>query len=73
MDLFDKEEVTTPTVELEIQEDVAPIVVEAPAAPAAPSAPSAPAPAKPAKTGVECTRDTRGEADCDVKDCENCN
>ena len=64
MDLFDKEEVTTPTVELEIQEDVAPIVVEAPAAPA---------PAKPAKSGVECTRDTRGEADCDVKDCENCN
>jgi hypothetical protein len=22
---------------------------------------------------VECTRDTRGEAPCAVKDCENCN
>jgi hypothetical protein len=22
---------------------------------------------------VECTRDTRGDADCAVKDCENCN
>jgi hypothetical protein len=22
---------------------------------------------------VECTRDTRGEAACAVKDCENCN
>ena len=22
---------------------------------------------------AECTRDTRGEADCAVKDCENCN
>jgi len=22
---------------------------------------------------AECTRDTRGEAECAVKDCENCN
>lgn len=22
---------------------------------------------------IECTRDTRGEAPCAVKDCENCN
>ena len=26
-----------------------------------------------AKSGAECTRDTRGEAECAVKDCENCN
>ena len=22
---------------------------------------------------AECTRDTRGDAPCDIKDCENCN
>jgi len=27
----------------------------------------------PTKSNVECTRDTRGEAPCAVKDCENCN
>jgi len=59
MDLFDKEEVTAPSMEAAIAEAVKP---------AAPT----PAPA-PAKSGAECTRDTRGEADCDVKDCENCN
>jgi hypothetical protein len=26
-----------------------------------------------AATKVECTRDTRGDAPCAVKDCENCN
>ena len=31
------------------------------------------APSAPAKSGAECTRDTRGEADCAVKNCENCN
>lgn len=30
-------------------------------------------PASPTKSSVECTRDTRGEAECAVKDCENCN
>jgi len=59
MDLFDKEEVTAPSMEAAIAEAVKP---------AAPT----PAPAQ-AKSGAECTRDTRGEADCDVKDCENCN
>jgi len=59
MDLFDKEEVTAPSMEAAIAEAVKPV------------APT-PAPA-PAKSGAECTRDTRGEADCDVKDCENCN
>jgi hypothetical protein len=24
-------------------------------------------------SGAECTRDTRGNADCAVKNCENCN
>lgn len=32
-----------------------------------------PAPAAPAKASAECTRDTRGEAECAVKKCENCN
>jgi len=27
----------------------------------------------PVNRAAECTRDTRGEADCAVKDCENCN
>ena len=59
MGLFDKEEVTAPSMEAAIAEAVKPV------APAAPSAP--------AKVGVECTRDTRGDAPCAVKDCENCN
>lgn len=28
---------------------------------------------KPTAVKVECTRDTRGDAPCAVKDCENCN
>ncbi len=59
MDLFDKEEVTAPSIEAAIAEAVKPAV-------------PTPTPA-PLKSGAECTRDTRGEADCDVKDCENCN
>jgi hypothetical protein len=59
MDLFDKEEVTAPSMEAAIAEAVKP---------AAPT----PTPA-PVKSGAECTRDTRGEADCAVKNCENCN
>ena len=57
MDLFDKEEVTAPSIEAAIAEAVKPV---------------APTPA-PVKSGAECTRDTRGEADCAVKNCENCN
>jgi hypothetical protein len=57
MDLFNKEEVTAPSMEAAIAEAVKPVV----------------APAAPVKANVECTRDTRGEAPCAVKDCENCN
>jgi hypothetical protein len=57
MDLFDKEEVTAPSMEAAVAEAIKP-------------ATTAPAPVK---AGVECTRDTRGDADCVVKDCENCN
>lgn len=56
MGLFDKEEVTAPTIEAAIAEAVKPVATPAPA-----------------KSGAECTRDTRGEADCAVKNCENCN
>jgi len=59
MDLFDKEEVTAPSMEAAIAEAVKP-------------AEPTPTPA-PVKSGAECTRDTRGEADCAVKNCENCN
>ena len=52
-----KEEVTAPTIEAAIAEAVKP---------------AAPTPA-PVKSGAECTRDTRGNSDCAVKDCENCN
>jgi hypothetical protein len=31
------------------------------------------APVAPVSSRAECTRDTRGEAPCAVKDCENCN
>ena len=34
---------------------------------------SAAAVAAPVATKVECTRDTRGDAPCAVKNCENCN
>jgi len=57
MDLFNKEEVTAPSVEAAIAQAVKP----------------ATAPVVPVKSTVECTRDTRGEAPCAVKDCENCN
>lgn len=63
MDLFDKEEVTAPSVEAAIAEAVKP-VSPTPAPTLAPT---------PVKSGAECTRDTRGDADCAVKDCENCN
>ena len=59
MDLFNKEEAVE-TVKL--VETVAPVEAVAPIVTATP-----------VKFGVECTRDTRGEAPCDVKDCENCN
>lgn len=59
MGLFDKEEVIAPSIEA-----VVAAVVEAPTV--------APVVA-PAKSGAECTRDTRGDAPCAVKDCENCN
>ena len=51
MGLFDKEEVTAPTIEAAVA--------------IATSAPST--------DSSKCTRDTRGEADCAVKNCENCN
>jgi|GEM_PF-3860936 len=46
------------------EESAAPVVAE-PIKPAAPKAS--------VKSGSECTRDTRGEDACAVKDCENCN
>jgi hypothetical protein len=55
-DILKTEEVTAPSMEAAIAEAVKPVV----------------APAAPVKANVECTRDTRGEADCAVKDCENC-
>jgi hypothetical protein len=57
MDLFNKEEVTAPSMEAAIAEAVKPAVT----------------PIAPVKANVECTRDTRGEAECAVKNCENCN
>jgi hypothetical protein len=54
MGLFDKEEVSAPTVEAAIAEAVKPVVA-------------------PVSFVTNCTRDTRGEAPCAVKDCENCN
>lgn len=56
MALFDKEEVTAPSMEAAIAEAVKPVATPLPA-----------------KSGAECTRDTRGDADCAVKNCENCN
>ena len=61
MDLFEKEEVVAPTVEAAVAEATKP----APVAPVAKPAP--------VKSGLECTRDTRGDAPCAVKNCENCN
>lgn len=56
MDLFDKEEITAPSIEAAVAEAIKPVAVVAPV-----------------NRGAECTRDTRGDADCVVKDCENCN
>ena len=56
MGLFDKEEITAPSIEAAVAQAVAPV-----AAPAA------------AASVSKCTRDTRGEAPCAVKNCENCN
>jgi hypothetical protein len=58
MGLFDKEEVVAPTIEAAVAEAVKP-------------AQSAVAP-MPVRSGTECTRDTRGQSPCAVKDCENC-
>jgi hypothetical protein len=59
MGLFDKEEVVAASVEAA----VAAVVATPAVAPVA----------APAKSGAECTRDTRGDAECAIKDCENCN
>jgi hypothetical protein len=45
------------------EEVVAPTVAAAVVAAVAPM---------PIRAGVECTRDTRGQSPCAVKDCENC-
>ena len=58
MSIFDKEEVVAPTAEAAVAEAIKP--VEAVVIPA------------PVRSGTECTRDTRGQAPCAVKDCENC-
>jgi hypothetical protein len=55
-DLFNKEEVTAPSMEAAIAEATKPVLLVAQV-----------------NRVAECTRDTRGEADCAVKDCENCN
>ena len=62
MDLFDKEEITAPSIEAAVAEAIAPVVVVTPTPPPTP-----------ATSGAEFTRDTRGDADCAVKNCENCN
>jgi hypothetical protein len=58
LSISDTETVVAPTVEAAVAQAVKP--VEAAISP------------KPVVSGAKCTRDTRGEADCDVKDCENC-
>lgn len=55
MGLFDKEEISAPTIEAAVAQAIAPVAVPATQSNAA-----------------KCTRDTRGEADCAVKNCENC-
>jgi hypothetical protein len=42
-------------------------------APTIAAAVAAVVPAAPVNSGSVCTRDTRGDADCAVKNCENCN
>jgi hypothetical protein len=59
MGLFDREEVVAPTIEAAVAEAVKP----AEAVVAAVSV----------NSGSACTRDTRGDASCAVKNCENCN
>jgi hypothetical protein len=60
MDIFNKEEVTAPSMEAAIAEAVKPAVAPV-------------SHVVPAKSGAECTRDTRGSNPCAVTDCENCN
>ena len=59
MSISDVETVVAPTVEAAVAQAVAPseTVVAL----------------KPIISGTKCTRDTRGEADCAVKNCEDCN
>jgi hypothetical protein len=59
MSLFDKKEITAPSIEAAVAEAVKP--AEAVVA------------AVPVNSGSACTRDTRGDASCAVKNCENCN
>jgi hypothetical protein len=61
MSIFDSEEVVAPTQEAAIAEVISTPVVEIPVV------------ITPAVSSGECTRDTRGESPCAVKDCENCN
>jgi hypothetical protein len=42
-------------------------------APTIAAAVAAVVPAAPVNSGSACTRDTRGDAPCAVKNCENCN
>lgn len=42
-------------------------------APTIEAALAAAVPAAPVNSGSACTRDTRGDADCAAKNCENCN
>jgi hypothetical protein len=64
MSIFESEEVVAPTQEAAIAEIISTPVVEVPVASV---------PAAPIASSNECTRDTRGDAPCAVKDCENCN
>jgi hypothetical protein len=59
LSISEQEVVVAPTIKAAVAEAVKP--AEAPVASA------------PVRSGLECTRDTRGEADCAIKDCENCN
>jgi len=59
MSLFDKKEVVAPTMEAAVAEAVKTVEAVVPAAPV--------------NSGLACTRDTRGEAPCAIKNCENCN
>lgn len=58
MGLFDREEIVAPTIEAAVAEAVKPAETVV---------------AAPVNSGSACTRDTRGDASCAVKNCENCN